>query len=263
MAKSLRINEKEYLPSVELARQFSYTSDYISKLARDEKVLATRVGRQWFIEPESLHVFTQQLEVEKRLRHDELSRQRKLERVSTEEVTKTRPGEISSLADHASALAQAVVVLVCGLLVGVMSWQMNSNELTLSDLQDGAQVAFGSITAHVLPDTLPSILVKKERGSESLDLVSSVNVSKELGKTAAVVGPRFEEVGSYTTFPGVTSTTGTDSLLGNDGMASSTHAGLSVHSGAGNEVIKPVFRRSTGNEYDLIIETQSGNEQNE
>ncbi len=81
MAQSLEVNNKTYLPSVVLAKEFNYTSDYISKLARDEKVLGTRVGRQWFIEPESLRTFILQLEVEKRIIKEDLSLERKRERI--------------------------------------------------------------------------------------------------------------------------------------------------------------------------------------
>ena len=60
MTNVLTINGKKYIQSNQLAREFGYTTDYIGRLAREEKILATLVGRQWFVEPESLRVFSHQ-----------------------------------------------------------------------------------------------------------------------------------------------------------------------------------------------------------
>lgn len=54
MSQQLRVNGKQYLQSNELASTFGYSADYLGKLAREEKILGTQIGRQWFIEPESL-----------------------------------------------------------------------------------------------------------------------------------------------------------------------------------------------------------------
>ena len=60
MSKELVVDGKIYLPSSALAGRFSYTKDYISKLARESKIDARRVGRQWFIDESSLQDFIDQ-----------------------------------------------------------------------------------------------------------------------------------------------------------------------------------------------------------
>ena len=65
MSKSLIINNKRYIPSAVIAREFDYTTDYVSRLAREEKVAATRIDRQWYISEESLRRFVDNAEVKK------------------------------------------------------------------------------------------------------------------------------------------------------------------------------------------------------
>ena len=63
MPVHLLINGKKYFPSSTLCTSFGYTSDYLGKLAREEKILGTLVGRQWFIEEASLKTFLLKTEV--------------------------------------------------------------------------------------------------------------------------------------------------------------------------------------------------------
>ena len=44
MTNVLTINGKKYIQSNQLAREFGYTTDYIGRLAREEKILATPVA---------------------------------------------------------------------------------------------------------------------------------------------------------------------------------------------------------------------------
>lgn len=80
MTKTIVINNATYYASSELARRFSYTNDYISRLARQGKVQATRVGRQWFVEPASLEQFTNDMQERKQQLGEQVRQERLHER---------------------------------------------------------------------------------------------------------------------------------------------------------------------------------------
>ena len=50
----LTIEGKDYVKASVLARELGYTNDYVGQLCRAEKVTAQRVGRNWYVDPDSL-----------------------------------------------------------------------------------------------------------------------------------------------------------------------------------------------------------------
>ncbi len=107
MAHELKIDGKVYEASTAVAGAFGYTADYVSKLAREGKVLAQQVGRQWYIERESLTNFSHQASKQKIARKEELRKERKLERVAR--IQEQQP-ERSQLPHPSHAFAHAVIV---------------------------------------------------------------------------------------------------------------------------------------------------------
>lgn len=146
MAESLTINGKEYIPSTALAVRFNYTPDYIAKLARDEKILATQVGRQWFIEPASLETFLKQVEIQKSIRKEELRRERQLEHL-THQSQKEVVAKAASFSPE--AFAQAVVIVLCGALVGGLGWVAASEGVGASQLASGARANVVAVIENV------------------------------------------------------------------------------------------------------------------
>jgi len=141
MSKELVVDGKKYLPNTVLAGHFSYTSDYLSKLAREAKVDATRVGRQWYIQEASLREFIAAANAKKQHRSESLRVVRKLERAQHEQGAILSPANTPSASETAvvdtsqaskhpalglgatlAALTQAVVIVVCGLLVGTLGF---------------------------------------------------------------------------------------------------------------------------------------------
>ncbi len=121
MSAHLLINGKKYFPSSALCTSFGYTSDYLGKLAREEKILGTLVGRQWFIEEQSLRIFLLKNDVEKKILKEELSLQRKLERKSTKKITPSQSIPSISLFTPV-AFAQTFAVVLCGVFMGSLGW---------------------------------------------------------------------------------------------------------------------------------------------
>lgn len=79
MSQHVTINGKKFEPSASLAREFGYSMDYVSRLAREGKIEATRVGRQWFVEALSLKQFVNEISKQKQINREQLREQRKQE----------------------------------------------------------------------------------------------------------------------------------------------------------------------------------------
>lgn len=127
MAKQLIIGSKTYHPTTFLSGRFSYTSDYLSKLAREGKVEASRVGRQWFIEESSLESFLQKVATEKKERADALRKERQQERKEFEDVSEVTVRAKTAIVKQnfvgpTVALAQAFAIVMCGYMFGALGF---------------------------------------------------------------------------------------------------------------------------------------------
>lgn len=256
MAQSLYVNGKRYVPSTELAKRFNYTSDYISKLARDEKILGTRIGRQWFIEPESLHTYIQQLEVEKRIKQEQLSRERKVER-ETKALSESASRQPVSLGPAVVAAGQSLAVVLCGALIGVMALMVYANGLQTNDIARGVNV----VTERVVSKVSVGFMGLAQFDRPDPTSAAAPFFSREAQSLAMVgVGPQHDTSGVYTVFPQSTSTTETDAPT--IVTASSTqHQRFGHQLPFSDEVevaetdgvlqVRPVFKDSVGNAYEL------------
>lgn len=148
MTQSLSINGKEYVPTNVLASQCGYSSDYISRLAREEKVLGTQIGRQWFVEPESLKTCLSQINFQKQIRQEELRRKRKIEHEFHQRKVASKTHEATEI----GATAQALIVVLCGGLLGGLGWVSAHEDLGLSELSVGVQENFALIESAIIPD---------------------------------------------------------------------------------------------------------------
>jgi len=74
--EELYFDNKKYIPSKSAAKLLGYTSDYVSKLARDEEVVARKVGRGWYIQEDSIRNFSKLHVLEKERQSKELSEKR-------------------------------------------------------------------------------------------------------------------------------------------------------------------------------------------
>lgn len=248
MAQTLRINEKEYLPSTELAKRFSYTSDYISKLAREEKVLATRVGRQWFIEPESLRLYIQQLEIEKKISQEKLSRQRKIERGQGVSATKAHSPQTTK------TLAQAMVVMLLWSAVSALGWGVVASDLSVRDLAHGAHVVYVAIEDQVSAGV--SVAVSGVLGERSVasPLWGSIEEGFESQTVvdAALVGPQSDQVGVYAVLPDISAGTTTQGQVLGDQVTSLHFSDEVVMTkDDGGLRVQPVFRDSVGSSFTI------------
>ncbi len=119
MSSALQIDGKNLYPIKDAAEFVSYSRDYVTRLAREEKITASLVGRQWFVDVDSLKSYAESSAVEQELRKKQLSEQRKRERQIRDAVEKQNTLHLKKAKGmHLRATAVACLVLGFGLLGG-------------------------------------------------------------------------------------------------------------------------------------------------
>lgn len=121
MSKSIVINGTVLVSLKEAARSISYSRDYLAKLARDEKIFAKQVGRQWFVEMSSVQAFLNESALEQEVRNKNLREERRRELYAKK--------NLEALADEISvervkspmkSFLVSAMVLFLGLLTGAI-----------------------------------------------------------------------------------------------------------------------------------------------
>ena len=117
---SLEIDGKKLHSIKHAASATGYSRDYITKLAREQKIFAAQVGRQWYVEMDSLMSYSSVMAAEQKIRQQQLSDERKRERqlreLREEEMVKLERQERR----HGRRVRRLVpTVLLLGLITGV------------------------------------------------------------------------------------------------------------------------------------------------
>lgn len=86
MTSALEIDGKSLLPIREAVQATTYSRDYVTRLAREKKIIATNVGRQWFVDVDSLKAYAEVSALEQEIRKRQLSAERIRERKIREAV---------------------------------------------------------------------------------------------------------------------------------------------------------------------------------
>lgn len=119
MSTHLEINGENLLPIKDAAKLVSYSRDYVARLAREQKIVASQIGRQWFVDLVSLKSFAEASELEQAIRSKHLSAERKREQLAKQEIVsaKLKTRSKVKIVHHESRLV-ATMVLLFGLLSG-------------------------------------------------------------------------------------------------------------------------------------------------
>ena len=62
--KEVKIKGKTYIRTAAAAKLFGYSQDYLGQLSREGRIAAKRVGRSWFVDPDSVAAYQRELEAE-------------------------------------------------------------------------------------------------------------------------------------------------------------------------------------------------------
>lgn len=119
MTTAVEINGVTLVPIKEAASAVSYSRDYVARLAREGKIVASQVGRQWFVDLPSLQNFAAAADAVEEVRKNELRAERKRELMAKEylgtldEVVKKRLQK-----ERKEALLVTCAVVCIGLFTG-------------------------------------------------------------------------------------------------------------------------------------------------
>jgi hypothetical protein len=130
MAEHIEINGIKLLPLKDVAEKFSYSRDHVARLAREQKIVASQIGRQWFVDPLSLKNFSEVSNIEAQVRKQQLSEERKREQSVKQELGEIRSHvkiKSKKIKNYSSAVAMAV--LFFGLLAGTGFYSLLPNQI--------------------------------------------------------------------------------------------------------------------------------------
>ena len=177
-APTITLDEANLVPTREAAKHVSLTHDYIARLAREDKVVGLKVGRQWYVDLHSVERFVEAAEIEKQVRADYLRQERQRE----QQVSQQGLGVIEKLqfSYRLNAMAQVSAVFMLGLLVGYTMYVVSQTTTPPRILAD----VFQAVTALRLNDT-------RMAGSTSVAVAPEATVSTESPRAAAT---KVEEV---------------------------------------------------------------------
>lgn len=138
-------NAKRMQKARDAASLVSYSPDYVSRLARQGKIVAEQRGRDWFVDIDSLKLFVLERQAEQRARHEELRQQRlseKAQHAKTQlDASQLAAGERTKM----TAGALTMVCLVVALLFGSLTQVAVKESMQPAQLWDGAASLFETV----------------------------------------------------------------------------------------------------------------------
>lgn len=175
MAETLSLSGHEYISATAAGKTFGYTSDYITMLARQGHIEATKVGHQWFVIESSVRDFIEHKTKEKDARANELREARRAEllahrKAQVEEVTEAKQKH------HLVALVETLVILVIGLALGASGYVMTTPQ---------TQPASLSATSYSAIERLALSLYTFVSGSENTKTFTQETIIPQEAKSAS------------------------------------------------------------------------------
>jgi len=184
MSSALNIDGKMLHPIKEATKHVSYSRDYITRLAREQKIIATYVGRQWFVDLTSLKNYFETSLLEQDIRKRQLSEERTNElrvREAAARQSRLQSGRAKSF--HRRALVTASLVLCFGVMTG-----LGINQLTsMSGPATEPEASF----VHPNPRTSVAAVSKAATDTEYGKKESDAGVSVKKAEELRTVTPHF------------------------------------------------------------------------
>ncbi len=124
MSTHIEINGAKLIPLKEVSKRTTYSRDYLSKLAREQKIVATQVGRQWFIGMSSVKVFLDSVTLEQEVCKQHLREERKRELIVKKDLG-VLAVDLKNKANHSHyfSFVATAMVLFLGLFTGLVIYE--------------------------------------------------------------------------------------------------------------------------------------------
>lgn len=120
MSTTVEMNGLSLIPIREAASRVSYSRDYVARLAREGKIVASQIGRQWFVDLASLQNFSAEATALEEVRRQDLRAERKRELMAKESLSVLDEVVVRRAATQRFDAAVVTAAVVClGLLTGV------------------------------------------------------------------------------------------------------------------------------------------------
>lgn len=179
MTSSLEINGRELLNIRLTSERTGYSRDYITKLAREQKIVASQIDRQWFVDQASLEQYSNMRAVEQKIRHQKLSDERKNERLAREREIEN---EKRASVNQARRASRKIKVTAFGVLLTGVGIGFALNQLPGTFFAVDTQVAGSPLLSTFLGDDQHTRLELSDTS------VSRVNFSHESVGLATLEG---------------------------------------------------------------------------
>lgn len=119
MLSVLEIDGQALCSVKDAAQETTYSRDYVTRLAREGKIIASYIGRQWFVNIDSLQKYAESAALEQEVRKKYLSEERKQERRLREVIEHQHTLRLKKANTlHVRAVVVASLTLGLGVLVG-------------------------------------------------------------------------------------------------------------------------------------------------
>ncbi len=144
MSENFFIGNRRLIPLKEVSKIVPYSREYVARLARDGRVAAAQINRQWYIDPESLKNFFEQAQLEMQARGEYVRELRKQELDLHEwwsafvDTQKNRQvGRVGR------AAKKSFLIIILGLFVGLLVTRLAplGDPAVLASLVDSRQLA--------------------------------------------------------------------------------------------------------------------------
>ena len=186
MSGQSTLKEKNYKKASEASKLVGYSSDYITRLAREGKIDAKQVNRQWLVDLDSLKLFSLNAEAEKRERGEKLKEERMNERAAI--LKNTNDAVLLSQLQNtkSSALGQTAILTACLLLFVNILWFSFESRITTSPIFTGVSNITAALSEAIIapiPDfitqTASFSFVFLEDDSQRSAIANNLEVKKD------------------------------------------------------------------------------------
>ena len=133
MSTHIEINGDELVPLKLASKKVSYSRDYLSKLARENKIIATQTGRQWFIDMHSLKNFIDSANLEQEVRKQQLRTERRMELLAKKDLANLSidlDKKIKQTKNY--SLTVSLLILLCGVSTGSIVYSFSNISKNIS-----------------------------------------------------------------------------------------------------------------------------------
>ena len=117
MSHSLEIDKKAMYDIRSASQETGYSRDHITTLARAQKIVATQVGRHWYVDLDSLRQYAKITELEQQIKQKHLSEERRLTREISQQVDTARQRQSEARISHHKTAKQAMVTMAAAFVL--------------------------------------------------------------------------------------------------------------------------------------------------